>query len=113
MKYNIKIIVLENCNYSKKALKLLDKYKIKYNAVYVNYENKDKFKTDNIDTFPQIYLTKENSNGNLLLGGYDNIKSFIKNFKHTKHLDENKELFIKNNPNWSNKATLRLIELIH
>jgi glutaredoxin len=55
MSYNIKIIFLENCDFSKKSLKLLQDNNIKYELVEIDHMNKDKFKTDIISTFPQIY----------------------------------------------------------
>ena len=115
MKYFIKIIALENCGYSKKALDLLKNNNIDHHLTTISYEDKEKFKTDKINTYPQIYLTKQNNNGNLLLGGYDNLNNFINIFKNTnnKSFIDNKTKFINDNPEWSNKAILRLIELIY
>ena len=113
MTYKIKIIVLENCNYSKKALQLLKDNNINHDSIYIDNINKDKYKTNNISTYPQIYLTKQNSIGNLLLGGYNELENVIKLFKNTNNLHENKQIFMNKNINWSNKATLRLIELIN
>ena len=85
--------------------------------IIINYDEKEKFKTDYINTYPQIYLMKKNSNGNLLLGGYNELNNFINIFKDYKNKNKDifykeKNNFINNNTNWSNKATLRLIQLI-
>ena len=116
MSYNIKIIFLENCDFSKKSLKLLQDNNIKYELVEIDHMNKDKFKTDIISTFPQIYLTKQNNVGHLLLGGYNELNYAIKLFKNIDNKDvfnKNKKQFMSENINWSKKATLRLIELIN
>lgn len=116
MSYNIKIIALENCDYSNKSLKLLQDNNIKYELVEVDHMNKDKFKTNIISTFPQIYLTKQNNMGHLLLGGYNELNYAIKLFKNIENKNvfyKNKEQFMNENINWSNKATLRLIQLIN
>lgn len=110
--YYIKAIVLENCPYSIAASELLTKLKIPNEILNINYDNKNKYKNENIDTFPQIYLVKKNSNGHLLLGGYDDLNNFIENYKSQKISDKNIELFM-NKYKWSKKATLRLIQLIN
>ena len=115
MSYFLKIIALENCGFSKKALDLLINNNIEHELVTINYNDKEKFKTNNINTYPQIYLMKKNSKGHLLLGGYDKLNNFINVFKDIKNKDNlsnEKENFMKNNINWSNKATLRLIKLV-
>ena len=116
MSYFLKIIALENCRYSKKALDLLINNNIEHQLITIRSEEKEKFKTDYINSYPQIYLMKKNNNGNLLLGGYQELNNFINIFKN---ININKDIFVKekekfinNNSNWSNKATLRLIELI-
>jgi hypothetical protein len=94
----------------------IDTKYIKYELVEVDHINKDKFKTNIISTFPQIYLTKQNNMGHLLLGGYNELNYTIKLFKNIDNKNtfyKNKEQFMSENINWSNKATLRLIELIN
>ena len=116
MTYKIKIIVLEKCSFSKKALNLLNINKINYELIQIHNCDKDKYITHDISTYPQIYLTKQNNFGNLLLGGYDDLNKFINLFKNIKDKNtflDNKQNFLTNYPNWSNKATLRLIELIN
>lgn len=112
-KYYINAIILNGCGYSKAANDLLDKYSnIKKTYVFVDYAEKDKYKTDLIETFPQIYLKKENTNYSLLLGGYSELQSFINTF-YGNYDDNIINKFMKNNPLWSKKGTLRLIELIN
>jgi hypothetical protein len=112
-KYYINAIILNNCGYSKAAKELLDKYpNIKKQYVFVNYEEKDKYKTDLIQTFPQIYLKKENTMNSLLLGGYTELQNFINTF-YDKYSENDINKFMEINPRWSKKGTLRLIELIN
>ena len=110
--YYIKAILLQNCPYSDAAKELLDNFKIENKKIIVDFNNKYIHKNENIDTFPQIYLNKYNSNGNLLLGGYDDLKKFIDNFKNKKYSNDKVNQFI-NEYKWSKKATLRLIQLIN
>ena len=111
--YFIKAIILEQCPYSLKAEKLLKNNNITTDFVYVNHNDKHGHKSHKINTFPQLYLKKYNNNGNLLLGGYDDLNEFINNFKGTKYDEIKINNFIKKNKDWSKKATLRLIELIN
>ncbi len=108
--YYIKIISLEGCPYSILAENLLNNMKINHNLIRTKYNDCDKYRTDDIKTFPQIYLKKENSKGNLLLGGYDDLKYSIDLFKGQKLNDNNINKFMKKY-DWSRKSALRLIEL--
>ena len=74
--YSLFIILLDNCSYSINAKKLLDSNKIRYTFLNIYYSDMDKFITDEIDTFPQIYLCKTGDNGTQLLGGYDDLFDF-------------------------------------
>jgi glutaredoxin len=112
-KYYINAVILEGCGYSKAAKDLLDAHSnIKKKYVLVNYNEKDKYKTELIQTFPQIYLKKEGFNNNLLLGGYSELQNFINTFSG-KYDNNNVNDFIRGNSRWSKKGTLRLIELIN
>ena len=82
-KYYLKAIILQGCPYSNNAVKLLKEHKIISDIEYITYNNKELYKTDKIQTFPQIYLKKYNSKGNLLLGGYNDLNNFISTFKNT------------------------------
>lgn len=111
--YYIKVVLLDNCPYSIKLEHLIEQNKIiNKKIIRVDYSNKNLYKSNLINTFPQVYLNKYNSNGNLLLGGYEDFNNFIKIFKN-KELNSNEiNNFIKNKK-WSRKATLRLIQLIN
>lgn len=110
--YHIKAVILDGCSYSIGAKELLQNHKIKTNFVDVSQSEKDKFKTNMIDTFPQVYLQKNNSKGSLLLGGYTDLKKFIDTFKAQKYNENNVNYFI-NEKKWSKKAVLRLIQLVN
>jgi hypothetical protein len=110
--YHIKAILLMNCPYSEAASELINLYKIPNKTTWVNQNNKENFKTELINTFPQIYLNKYNTNNNLLLGGYDDLKSFIDIFKNKPLSDNDINKFMMKYK-WSKKATLRFIQLIN
>ena len=110
--YYLKIYVLKNCGYCSLALKILKNNmnkKVKLEIVNVNENDKDKYKTKEINTFPQIYLKKDNSKGSVLLGGYTDIKNIINKINFD--LDESYKFIKKNNKNLSKKAILRIIEI--
>ena len=93
--YYLQLISLKDCPYSEAAQSLLKDNNINHELVLVNRNEKDKFKTDNISTFPQIYLKKENSNGSVLIGGYDLLKEYYDSAKNTKNLDKLKKVIKK------------------
>ena len=72
----------------------------------------EQYKTQQINTFPQIYLCKSNNNGTQLLGGYDDLYNFISEFKGKKFNDQLINNFMSKY-SWSKKATLRMIQLIN
>jgi hypothetical protein len=111
-KYFIKTIFLENCPYSNAANQLIKKYQLPVDITWINELNKENYKTKEINTFPQIYLKKINSKGNLLLGGYQELENSINTFYKQKI----SEITINNwmqKINWSKKSILRLIQLIN
>jgi len=110
--YYIKAVLLENCSYSKKASNLLKEHNIEHIQVDVDTNTKDNYKTPFINTFPQIYLCKHNTLGTQLLGGHDDLASFIKNFKKPE-LDSNKITGFMKQYKWSRRGTLRLIQIIN
>jgi len=110
--YSLKLILLQNCEYSIAANELIQSHKIPSQIHWISQIQKNLYINNKIQTFPQIYLNKFNSKGNLLLGGYTDLKSFIDTFKGTKLLDFNINHFI-NKYKWSKKSTLRLIQLIN
>lgn len=109
--YYLYIITLKDCPYSIAALELLDSLNIKYKHRIVTQTNKEKYKTKEIDTFPQIYLVKDGIK--LLLGGYDKLKEFINKFINQKYNEENILKFHDNNKLWNKKFILRLIKIIN
>lgn len=110
--YYIKAIMLENCPYSIAADELLKNHKIPNKTTWITQNEKNNYVTDLIDTYPQIYLKKYNSNQHLLLGGYDDLSNFMTNFLSQKLTDTNIDNFNRKYK-WSKKATLRLVQLIN
>ena len=110
--YSLKIILLQNCGYSIAANELIQLHKIPSQTHWITQSEKELYVNDKIQTYPQIYLNKFNSKGNLLLGGYTDLKSFIDTFKGSKLSDSNVNDFM-NKSKWSKKSTLRLIQLIN
>jgi len=109
--YYLYIITLEKCPYSIAAINLLNSLKIKYKQLKVNQKNKEKYKTKEIDTFPQIYLVKDEKK--LLLGGYSNLKEFIDIFINQEYNEKNILEFHNNYKLWNKKSILRLLEIIN
>ena len=110
--YYIKAIMLENCPYSIDADRILKTNNISHETLWVNNTNKESYVTNMIQTFPQIYLKRRNSNQHLLLGGRDDFASFISTFYLQQIKEENLKNFMQKYK-WSRKATLRLIQLIN
>ncbi len=110
--YFIKGILLEGCSYSIAADNLIKIHNIPSQITWVSQSEKLTYKTDQINTFPQIYLNKFNTKGNLLLGGYSDLLDFIDTFKNQKFNDEKVNQFI-NKYKWSKKSVLRFIQLIN
>ena len=111
--YYLKIILLKGCPYCEKTKKLLSKYNFKKEIITVDNDTKEKWKSTNMNTFPQIFLKKENRKDHLLIGGFNDI-SFIENKSSSsteKNLSNIKNEINKKYPQLSEKATLRLLEL--
>lgn len=110
--YYIKILALQNCMYSLNSIKLLNDNKIPHKIVDIDNNNKELYKNNLISTYPQIFLKKKNTKGNLLLGGFNDLNLFLNKFKNNKLNKDDIEEFC-NKYNWSRKATLRLIQLVN
>jgi glutaredoxin len=108
--YYLYIITLESCSYSTYALELLDSLNIKYKQLKVTDLNKKKYKTEEINTFPQIYLVKNNKK--LLLGGYSDLNEFINLFIKQKYNNKTILKFQQKYKLWNKKLILRLLEII-
>jgi glutaredoxin len=107
MKYKLKVIILEDCPYSIAAIELLNNNNISFQKKLVSQNNKEKFKTNIISTFPQIYML--NKTRKILLGGYSDLEEIMNIIKSSKNLDKIKEELKKKNLN--NKIILRIIEI--
>jgi glutaredoxin-related protein len=99
--YYLYIILREECPYSKNLVKLLKEYKIDFDSITVSIEDKEKYKTDLIKTFPQVYLKSLSNNDSILIGGFDITKELIENIKNDKKFD----ILTKN---FSDKIKLKL-----
>jgi len=111
--YYLFIVVLEHCPYSESAVKLLEKNKINFKSLKISSLDKEKYKTDDISTFPQVYLKKTRNNDTLLLGGYTDLVNFFNNFIDKKYNNNKVIEFQKKYILWNKHAILRLIELIN
>ena len=109
MKNELKVIVLENCPYSIAAVELLTNHNIKFKKILVNQETKQKYKTEQISTFPQIYI--KNNNKEVLLGGYSNLEEIIDIINSSIKLDTLKNKLNKKYLNFDKKIILRIIQL--
>ena len=110
--YFIKAIMLENCPYSINADKIIKQYNLPHKILWIDNNSKNKYVNNMIQTFPQIYLKKENAMNSLLLGGYTELQNFMNTF-YDKYSENDINKFMEINPRWSKKGTLRLIELIN
>ena len=115
--YYFKLVSLEGCPYSKAGEELFSNNKIKHELIKVQHKEKIKFKSDNINTFPQIYLKKKYSKGSLLVGGYDDIKEYYdlvnsSNDPIDKIIKKFKGLLDKKIENISDKSVLRIAQLL-
>ncbi len=112
MKYELKVIVLENCPYSIAATELLTNHNIKFKKILVNQETKYKYKTEKISTFPQIFLiNKDSQNNEILLGGYSNLEEIINIMNSSTKLETIKNKLNKKYLSFDKKTILRIIEI--
>ena len=113
MKYVLKVIILENCPYSIAAAEMLTNYNIKFKKILVNQETKHKYKTQQISTFPQIYLINKDAENKheLLLGGYSNLEEIINIMNSSTKLETIKNKLNKKYLLFDKKSILRIIEI--
>ena len=111
--YYLFVVVLESCPYSESAIELLESHKIKFKSLKVSRSEKNKYVTNEISTFPQVYLKKSNNNDSLLLGGYTDLKKFFDTFINVNYNVKNVDKFNKEYPLWNKHSILRFIELIN
>lgn len=110
--YYIHTVLLDGCPYSIKAKELLVQYNIRHIDTILDDTNKEKFKSNNLSTFPQIFLKKHNSNGSQYIGGYSELDELFRTF-YKQRLDNSNLIRIQSKYKMSRKATLRLVELIN
>jgi len=75
--YYLYIILRQDCPYSQNLVKILKTNKIDFESITVSIQEKEKYKTDLIKTFPQVYLKSLSSNDSILIGGHDIVKDLI------------------------------------
>ena len=100
--YFLKIILLEGCPYSIKV------NNIRSDRIHVTPSKKYKYKTKQIDTFPQIYLNDKNSKKSLLFGGHNDFVEFVKNIT-SKNISLTKQMIYRG---WSTEDLNILIDLV-
>jgi glutaredoxin len=106
-------VILDGCPYSIGAKNFLDDYtNIEKEYIIINQTEKEKYKTEDIQTFPQIYLKKKNTTGSLLIGGFNDIKHIFELF-HKKYEKKTLTQFLTKYRSISKRSALRLIELIN
>ena len=113
MKNSLKLIILDGCPYSIALKQLLkDTISLKLiDVITISYENKEKFKTDEISTFPQLYLINSLDQKTYLIGGYDTTKSIIDEINKNNNLNKLKLKLKKTLPKFTTKQILRVIQI--
>lgn len=111
MGYFLQINSLIGCPYSIQVEELIKNTNIPHNITKISFEDKNKFKNENIQTFPQIYLKKDNSQGQLLLGGNSDFMEIYNNRK--KNLNIQMDILNNKYPDFGKKTKLRIIELLN
>ena len=112
-KYSLHAIILEGCPHSMAADNLLNNLKSNKEITLITHENKEKYKTDEINTFPQIYLKKESNNSSLLLGGNSDIQQIFKLFYKKKYEPEKVNKYLEENLQLNKRSLLNLIKIIN
>ena len=108
----IKVISLNQCPYSMAAEDLIKNIKNTYdskinvNIINVSQEDKSKFQSGELKTFPQIYYN------DILIGGYDTFNEIFLNIKGTNSLDEMIEILDTKTKISERKDKLRLIKFL-
>lgn len=110
--YYLEVLSLEDCPFCNATQELLTLKGVNHQIINIPRSEKENFKNDKINTFPQIYLKKENSNGRLLIGGYDKLKIINNTIMSGGSLvDISNSIKKIGIDKFSKKASLRLIEL--
>ena len=103
----MKIISLINCPYSMAAEEYFKHIKNK-EIITISRENKEEYKNDKIQTFPQVYLFNDETN--MLLGGFEDSKEIYDNITSTDNIDVIMNFLNDKFPNHTRKQNLRIIE---
>jgi glutaredoxin len=111
--YYLFVVLLEGCPYCAALKDLLKNYKIKYKSIEIKQQEKHKYVTSEINTFPQVYLKKSKTEDSLLLGGYSDFESFCNTFINKKYNETNIQQFNKKYQLWNKRSILRLMEIIN
>ncbi len=102
--------MLEDCPWSKASDQLLKIKKIKSNIITVNATTKHKYKTELIDTFPQLYFI---DNTEHLIGGYTETKRLLDIInEHKENIDTIKNKTKEFLPEFTDKMILKLLILL-
>ena len=104
--YKLRFIGLNGCPYSIAAEKLIKDNK-NVEITWIQQKDKHIYKNEQIQTFPQIYLKKNDQE--ILLGGYEDLKNAIDKLKNNFNIEEFQKTYI----NFNKKKTLRLAQLIN
>ena len=107
----IKVISLNNCPFSMAAVNLFNEKNIKIKKKDVTSQEKENFKNNEIDTFPQIYIN--NSGNDFLLGGFTDIQHINQNVYKIDLDTSIKYLNKKYKKQLTRKTVLRLIQLFN
>lgn len=106
--YYLYVVSKQGCPFSKAAENLLNEQNIKQVKIKsVDESNKNKYKNDQINTFPQIYL--RNNNNKLLIGGYNELTSTIDKLKDCNNIED----FIKEKSHFSKIQAKKLCNIIN
>lgn len=80
-----KVIALEGCPYSERAVDIL-KFLTNTEVIWIDHESKNKYKTPDRQTFPQITYTYKKKNGKnetVFIGGLSELEKLIELKKET------------------------------
>ena len=110
MPYYFQLISLKDCPFSKNAEILLKN--VNHKLTKINRQEIEKWRNDNIKTFPQIYLKKDESTSTLLIGGFDEINRIVNIINEEGDIDKKKQKIKKYHQDFSDKSILRIIELL-
>ncbi len=108
----IKVISLNQCPYSMAAENLIknikntNDLKINIDIVNVSQEDKSKYQSGVLKTFPQIYYN------DILIGGYDTFNQIYLDVKGTKSLDKMIKILENKTKIIERKDKLRLIKFL-